>query len=65
MDSRERPSDFHAQDQILIVEAVAQWAGPFSNQRDPREERAYQIIETISREQGLPPSELLRQAETR
>lgn len=59
----ERPVDFHPQDCILIVEALAQWAGPFSYESNRREERAYELIEAIAREQGLPPSELLLQVE--
>jgi hypothetical protein len=65
MKSDERTVDFHPQDWIIIVEALAQWAGPFTSQSNRREERAYEIIEAIAREQRLPPSELLRQAETR
>lgn len=63
MNPGERPVDFHPQDWILIVEALAQWAGPFTSERCPREERAYELIEAIARMQGLPASELLMQAE--
>lgn len=64
MNPSERPIDFHAQDWILIVEALAQWAGPSSDQSSRREERAYELIEAIAREQGLPPSELIFQLDT-
>lgn len=59
----ERPSDFHPQDWILIVESLGQWAGPFTLQSSQREERAYELIEAIAREQGVPPSELILQAD--
>jgi|GEM_PF-6864787 len=62
MQPYELPSDFHPQDWIIIVEALAHWAGP-PDKVDPRQERAYELIESISTEQGLPPPELLRQAE--
>lgn len=65
MELGERPGDFHAQDWILIVEALAQWAGPYTERTGQREERAYELIEAISREQGLPPSELLLQFDGR
>lgn len=61
MNPGERPGDFHPQDWILIVEALAQWAGPYSDQSNRREKRAYELIEAIARVQGLPPSELLHQ----
>lgn len=61
MNPGERPTDFHPQDWILIVEALAQWAGPFTSESRCREERAYELIEAIAREQGLPSGELLLQ----
>lgn len=58
----ERPSDFHPQDWIIIVEALAQWAGP-PDKASERQERAYELIDGIAKEQGLPPAELIHQTE--
>ena len=62
MDSQELPSDFHPQDWIIIIEALAQWAGPPDDALG-RRERAYELIEGISRSEGLPLGELVRQSE--
>lgn len=55
--------DFHPQDWIIIVEALAQWAGPPDNLDNERQERAYELIEAIAVEQGLAAYELLFQTE--
>jgi hypothetical protein len=60
MQPQERPSDFHPQDWIIIVEALAQWAGP-PDEGTGRRERAYELIEAIGNEQEMKPAELLRQ----
>lgn len=65
MDLIERTADFHPQDWIIIVEALAQWAGPPEGMAGPREERAYELIEAIAAEQGLHPTELILQATDR
>ena len=56
-----RTADFHAQDWIIVIEALAQWAGAPSDLRSDRRERAYELIDAIAAEEGLPPGELLRQ----
>lgn len=61
MNPEEYPADFHPQDWIIIIEALAQWAGPPETAKG-RKERAYELIEAISAEQELPPSELIYQA---
>lgn len=61
MDTLERPMDFHPQDWIIIIEALAQGAGPPDSLAGGRRERAYELIEAIAAEQGLPPGELLKQ----
>jgi len=61
MDSPHRPADFHPQDWIIIIEALAQWAGAPTTLRSGRRERAYGLIDAIATEEGLPPGELLRQ----
>lgn len=62
MDHVQRPSDFHSQDWIIVIEALAEWAGPPSSVGG-RRERAYELIDAIAAEQGIPASELLKQAE--
>lgn len=47
MHAQERPSEFHPQDWIVIVEALAQWAGP-PDEAKGRRERAYELIEAIA-----------------
>lgn len=56
------PHDWHPQDWIIVVEALAQWAGPPEN-TGVRGERAYELIERIAVEQGLPAEELVMQAD--
>lgn len=51
----ERPMGFHPQDWIIIIEALAQWAGPPEKLECERKERAYELIESIAAEHGLPP----------
>jgi len=53
-------SEFGSQDWILIVDALAQQAG--ADIETDREQHAWELIETIAREQGLPPGELVRQS---
>lgn len=60
MEPQERPSDIHPQDWIIVVEALAHWAGP-PDEATGRRERAYELIEAIAAEQGLHPAELVRQ----
>lgn len=61
MDTHERPMDFHPQDWIIVIEALAQWAGPQECVAQERRERAYELIEAIAAEQGLSPSEMIWQ----
>lgn len=63
MEPLARPVDFHPQDWIIVVEALAQWAGRPEMVRG-RRERAYELIDSIAAEQGLPPSELLFQIDS-
>lgn len=65
MDTLERPVDFHPQDWIIIVEALAQWAGPPDRLDGGRQERGYELIEAISAEQGLTAGELLLQIDSK
>lgn len=58
----ERTTDLHPQDWIIIIEALAQWAGPPDRLDTPRRERAYDLIELIAAEQGHSATEMLRQA---
>lgn len=53
-------SEFGTQDWILIVDALAQQAGPDLD--TDRDRHAWTLIETIAREQGLPPEDLVRQS---
>ena len=61
MSTKECPSDFHPQDWIIVIEALAQWAGAPNDQISGRRERAYDLIDAIAAEEGLPANELLRQ----
>lgn len=54
------PTDWHAQDWAIVVEALAQWAGTPQTATD-REERAWELIESISADQPISASELLLQ----
>jgi hypothetical protein len=54
-------SEFDAQDWILIVEALVQHAGPAIETE--MEQRAWELVTAIAAEQGLPPAELVRQAD--
>lgn len=63
MTSTERTIDFHPQNWIIIVEALAQWAGPPDELKDVRNERAYELIKVIAAEQGLHSADLLFQAD--
>lgn len=62
MSTEEHPGDFHPQDWIIVIEALAQWAGAPDDPISRRRERAYELIEAIAAEEGLPADELLRQA---
>lgn len=55
------PGDWHPQDWIIVIEALVQWAGPPEDTGE-RGERAYELIEEIAEEQGLPASELVSQS---
>lgn len=56
----ERPSDFHPQDWIIIVEALAQWAG-LPDEATGRRERAYELLDAISNMLNLPVEEIVPQ----
>lgn len=51
----------HPQDWALIAEALAQFAGNPNELETPREWRAWVLVEAIADDQGLAPSELIRQ----
>lgn len=55
--SVDRPTDWTAQDWILVAHALARsrW------QEDLDEERALELLRGIAAEQGLPPADLLLQ----
>lgn len=46
------------QDWALIIEALVMWAGEPSGIGDQRKQRAYELVEAIAAEQGVPPNEL-------
>jgi hypothetical protein len=54
-------SEFDAQDWILIVEALVQYAGP--ELETAMDHRAWELVDGIAAEQGLPPAELVRQSD--
>lgn len=47
MSDVERPMDFHAQDWIVIIDALARWAGAPGDDWDRRSERAYKLIDSL------------------
>lgn len=47
------------QDYAIIVEALARWAGNPRNPNSFREERAWELIELIGIQLGVPPSTLV------
>lgn len=55
------PKDWHPQDWIIVIEALVTWAG-LPEDSDERGERAFELIEGIAEEQGLPPEELVLQS---
>lgn len=57
-------SDLYRQDWALIIEALVIWAGDPTRLSEGRQERAYEIVETIAAEQGVPPSELIASLDT-
>lgn len=65
METPNRPADFHAQGWIIVVEALAQWADAPDDRISGRRERAYDLIDSIAAEQGLPPGELVGQTDRR
>lgn len=56
---REKPSDFVEEDWLMIVEALANWAGRPENVETGREERAYHLIEMIALEYGYALEEIV------
>ena len=64
MDPVPRTGDFHPQDWIIVVEALAQWAGNPKLLHAARRRRAYDLIDVIADEQGLPAAELLKQVDS-
>lgn len=50
---------FHPQDWALIVEALVTWAGNPTELAEPRERRAYELVEVIAADQGRTPSDLV------
>ncbi|WP_158855608.1 hypothetical protein [Halorhabdus sp. CUG00001] len=53
--------DYHAQDWLLITEALVSWAGNPNDLETPRQRRAWTLAEEIAAEQGLAPGEALLQ----
>lgn len=58
----DRPVDWHSQDWIIVVEALAAWGGPPA-EASGRQARAWELIDGVAADQGLSPDELLRQLE--
>lgn len=56
-----KPDTWHPQDWAIVIEALAQWAGPPEQTDNQREERAWNLIEAIGSDLSLSPSELLLQ----
>jgi hypothetical protein len=57
--------EFHDQDWLIIVEALAAWAGnpqPF-DLSDPRKGRAWDLMSTIASEQDFPDDNPLKQVD--
>lgn len=57
------PDDWYPQYWIIVIEALAQWSGPPTEPKNPRRERAYELIDEIAEIQGLSPGDLVRQAD--
>lgn len=57
----DHPTIFSIEDWGLIVEALAQWAGPPDNLDTPQQERAYELIDAIARMHDRPASALIIQ----
>lgn len=55
------PAKFEAKDWLIVLEALAQWAGDPANYSSPRQERAWELIDMIAMEHGLPPNRLVEQ----
>jgi hypothetical protein len=55
------PEDWHAQDWLLVIEALTQYAGPDID--TPRQCRAWDLAEEIAAREGLPLTETPRQVE--
>ena len=56
------PHEWHPQDWCLVAYALGQFAGN-PKECTEQEERAFELIEGIAAEQGVAPSELIRQLE--
>jgi hypothetical protein len=53
----------HPQDRLIVVQALVHWAGNPNQLTSEREERAWELVEEIADDMGLPASELLRQVD--
>lgn len=61
-------SEFHDQDWLIIVEALAAWAGNPSDPEmltDPRKGRAWNLMSTIASERNFPDESPLKQVDDR
>lgn len=52
-------ADLQPQEWALVAEALVSWAGNPNEIDDPREQRAYEIVEEIAAQLGCWPSELV------
>jgi hypothetical protein len=58
--------EFHAQDWLIVIEALAAWAGNPSDPdllTNPRKGRAWDLMSTIASERGLPEGNPLKQVD--
>lgn len=57
--------EFHDQDWLIVIEALAAWAGNPTNDMltNPRKGRAWDLTSTIASERDFPDDRLLKQAD--
>lgn len=56
--------DLHPQDWAIIIEGLVELAGNPERLASPREKRAWELIDVIATDQGMPASELIRQIDS-
>jgi hypothetical protein len=57
--------ELHPQDRILIIKALARYAGAPDEADTARQQRAWELIDHIGADLSLPVSEAIRQSDTR